>query len=238
MRKKGLAVLGFTVVLSLASVFSSYAGEWRQEDKGWWYQNADSSYLSNGWYWIDGRCYYFDSNGYCLQNTVTPDNYIVDASGAWTLNGVVQTRQTDINLKTITVQIPNGYYANVENIENGMITLYETNSDVPAAFVLEDIDDIYSTYDEESYASQSERIANEDANSIDGYDASLLEKGISTYNNRDWYYYVYLISAKNSIVFFPSNYYLSYSDNSCVLVLTYSTREILSGKDFVKNYIK
>ena len=39
---------------------------------------------------IDGRCYYFDSQGYCLINEVTPDGYTVDGTGAWAVNGVVQ----------------------------------------------------------------------------------------------------------------------------------------------------
>ena len=52
----------------------------------------------NTWAWIDGNkdgiaeCYYFNENGYMLANTNTPDNYTVNENGAWTINGVVQTK--------------------------------------------------------------------------------------------------------------------------------------------------
>ena len=40
------------------------------------------------------ECYYFDVNGYMAENTVI-DGYTVDVNGAWTVNGVVQTKQVD-----------------------------------------------------------------------------------------------------------------------------------------------
>lgn len=64
MRKKGLVVLGFSVALSLASVFSSYAGEWKQDAKGWWYQNDDGGCTKNDWQQINGNWYHFDEAGY------------------------------------------------------------------------------------------------------------------------------------------------------------------------------
>ena len=38
---------------------------------------------SNTWRWIDGKCYYFDSQGWMLQNTVAPDGSKVGSDGAW-----------------------------------------------------------------------------------------------------------------------------------------------------------
>lgn len=43
------------------------------------------------------ECYYFDGNGYMLANTTTPDGYTVNADGAWTVNGVVQTKSVAVN---------------------------------------------------------------------------------------------------------------------------------------------
>ena len=40
------------------------------------------------------ECYYFDGNGYMAANTTTPDGYTVDGSGAWVVDGVVQTQGT------------------------------------------------------------------------------------------------------------------------------------------------
>lgn len=84
-----IAVLLATVALSM----SAFAGQWRQDDTGWWYQNEDGTYVKSEWFWIDGRCYYFNEDGYCLQNTQTPDGYSVDGQGAWIEGGVVQMQQ-------------------------------------------------------------------------------------------------------------------------------------------------
>jgi len=54
--------------------------------------------MLTGWQWIDGKCYYLShettSNyplGSMYQDTVTPDGYLVELSGAWTNgNGTVQ----------------------------------------------------------------------------------------------------------------------------------------------------
>lgn len=81
------------------------AGEWKAAPSGWWYQKDDGSYFANGWQWIDGRCYYFDPNGYCLVNTITPDGYFVDGNGAWIVNGVVQTQHVENNVQDVNNQI-------------------------------------------------------------------------------------------------------------------------------------
>lgn len=87
---KGKILLA-AVVGSCVMAGSAFAGEWKTSSGGWWYQNDDGSYFASGWQWIDGKCYCFDENGYCLINTVTPDGYYVDESGAWIVDGVVQT---------------------------------------------------------------------------------------------------------------------------------------------------
>ena len=66
----------------------------------YWWQNDDGSYPTSSWHWLDGNgdgiseCYYFDGNGYMAANTTTPDGYTVDGSGAWVVDGVVQTQGT------------------------------------------------------------------------------------------------------------------------------------------------
>ncbi len=80
---------------------SAYAGGWVADNGRWWYQTDESgaSWLSSGWYWLDGdgngvaECYYFGPDGYMLANTITPDQYRVNADGAWVDEaGSVQTR--------------------------------------------------------------------------------------------------------------------------------------------------
>ncbi len=87
--KKSLVMI-VAAATSLALCFPSLAGEWKQDDKGWWYDNGTSGWEHSGWKWIDGKCYYFTPEGYCLQNTTTPDGFTVNADGAWTIAGLVQ----------------------------------------------------------------------------------------------------------------------------------------------------
>ena len=82
---------------------AAFAQGWVPTDGGWRYRSddTDTSWLSGGWYWLDGdsngveECYYFNAEGYMLADTVTPDNYRVNANGAWTDEaGNVQARIT------------------------------------------------------------------------------------------------------------------------------------------------
>lgn len=67
--------------MSLPLTFVSYAGEWKRDDIGWWYQHQDQSYVqaeqtADGntavCYVIDGNedglgeYYYFDEKGYLI----------------------------------------------------------------------------------------------------------------------------------------------------------------------------
>lgn len=93
--KRILLIAGILTGLLSASVF---AGEWQQTTEGCRYAQDNGSFLTDTWEWIDGNqdgiaeCYYFDSNGYCLTNCDTPDGYTVDINGAWTVDGIVQTK--------------------------------------------------------------------------------------------------------------------------------------------------
>ena len=91
------------IVISSALIFPSFAqiqAEWKKNDKGWWYEEADGSYPTSAWKYINNKWYYFDNIGYMVENrwignyylgsdgamlvsTRTPDGYYVDASGKW-----------------------------------------------------------------------------------------------------------------------------------------------------------
>lgn len=91
-----ITILMFTLLLSI----TAFAGSWKQDAKGWWWDNGNGTYPKSTWQWCDGNgdgiaeCYYFDGNGYCLLNTTTPDGYQVNASGAWVQDGIVQVKAT------------------------------------------------------------------------------------------------------------------------------------------------
>ncbi|EHO48500.1 SCP-like protein [Lachnospiraceae bacterium oral taxon 082 str. F0431] len=81
--------------------------QWKRNDKGWWYEEANGAYPTNQWKLINNKWYYFDNIGYMLENrwvgnyyvgadgamlvsTSTPDGYYVDATGKW-VEGINRT---------------------------------------------------------------------------------------------------------------------------------------------------
>ena len=81
--------------------------QWKRNDKGWWYEEANGAYPTNQWKLINNKWYYFDNIGYMLENrwvgnyyvgadgamlvsTSTPDGYYVDATGKW-VEGIRRT---------------------------------------------------------------------------------------------------------------------------------------------------
>lgn len=79
--KKFLLLL-MTTTITICSTIVSFAGEWKQDSTGWWYQNDNGSYPANSWQEINGKQYYFNETGYLLTSTTTPDGKQVDANGA------------------------------------------------------------------------------------------------------------------------------------------------------------
>lgn len=79
MKKK---ILLLATVLSAYMTFSAFAGEWKQDEKGWWYQSDDGSYPQDGWLLIDNKFYYFDDEGYMVADKKI-GNFYVGADGAY-----------------------------------------------------------------------------------------------------------------------------------------------------------
>ena len=83
-------------------IYNPYAAA-GQPQASWFYFDIYGN-MATGWQWIRGtdrlaRCYYLypysDGSGIlgaCQLGGVTPDGFTLDDSGAWILNGVVQTR--------------------------------------------------------------------------------------------------------------------------------------------------
>lgn len=80
---KRLFTLGLMACLSVATSMIVLAGEWKEDETGWWYEEDDSTFPKNQWKEINGKQYYFDGNGYMLHDTTTPDGYKVGTDGAW-----------------------------------------------------------------------------------------------------------------------------------------------------------
>ena len=111
-----------------AFAVNAYAGRWAQDSTGWWYDWGNGSWPSSSWQWIDGNsdgvaeCYYFDRFGYCMINTTTPDNYQVNASGAWVENGVVQTRNVGVQKSSNSIKTSNSTIQKSSETKKKVIT--------------------------------------------------------------------------------------------------------------------
>lgn len=104
---KRIKVLFVTLTIAAATTFPALA-EWKTEEDGrWWYQNEDGSYPANQWQEIDGKQYYFDTEGYMLANTTTPDGKQVGEDGAMVQENK-QTQPMIINVDGLNPQ-QNGY---------------------------------------------------------------------------------------------------------------------------------
>ena len=108
---KGAMIMALAGVMTAGMAMTSFAatGQWKKNDTGWRWERLGGSYPTNTWVWIDGNndgkaeCYYFDENGYILADTTTPDGCTVNADGAWTENGVVQTHGTNSHLDDVAL---------------------------------------------------------------------------------------------------------------------------------------
>ena len=98
--KKQVLTVFMAGILTASMGMTALAG-WEQEGNNWKY-NDNGAYAANGWYWIDGNndgiaeSYYFDNTGILARDT-TVEGYAVNADGAWTVNGVVQTKSVAVN---------------------------------------------------------------------------------------------------------------------------------------------
>ncbi|AGF56485.1 hypothetical protein B0P06_005246 [Clostridium saccharoperbutylacetonicum] len=82
MQKFKRLLAGFMMAISLLA-FTPVAAhaEWRSDSKGWWYSDGNS--YAQWWRQIDGKWYYFYSDGYMAKNTWM-GSYYLGSDGAWT----------------------------------------------------------------------------------------------------------------------------------------------------------
>lgn len=72
-----------------------HTGWYLDETCGDWYYlhtvpDGSQGHMYKGWHVIGDKWYFFGQDGRMYHNTVTPDGYTVDESGAWIVGGVVQ----------------------------------------------------------------------------------------------------------------------------------------------------
>ncbi|MDO4789284.1 MAG: hypothetical protein Q4A19_09025 [Johnsonella sp.] len=81
--KKKISLILFTICFSMSMLVTAFAGSWKRDSLGWWYQEDNGSYPREAWREVNGAWYYFDYDGYMLFDTYTPDGYFLGESGAW-----------------------------------------------------------------------------------------------------------------------------------------------------------
>lgn len=126
MRMKGRLIKGLALTFTISSLWSmtALAGEWKSDSSGWWYQNDDGSYPKEQWQEIGGQYYYFKSDGYMLADSMTPDGYYVDTTGAWVQSDVQPKEVSEYTISSLT-----GFANSVYNIKSDY-NLFDINMSV------------------------------------------------------------------------------------------------------------
>lgn len=88
---------------------------WLTDENGLFrYRKPDGTYVSDGWLNIDDELYYMDSDGVMLSDTITPDGFYVNVSGA-KQKYIPGWMQNERGWKYV---LKNGYYAATTWIQN------------------------------------------------------------------------------------------------------------------------
>lgn len=101
MKGRKAFIAATTIMITLAMSSTVFAAGWQRDDTGWCWQKEDGSRITGQWEWLDGNqdgiaeCYYFDQGGYMQSGGTTPDGYMVNADGAWIVDGAVQTKTVE-----------------------------------------------------------------------------------------------------------------------------------------------
>ena len=89
-KKNNLKVLMVAGLLAVSQASMAFAGVWKQDSTGWWYQNDNGTYKTNEWFQdTDGSWYYLNPAGYTHTNCWQQINgawYYFDASGRMLAN--------------------------------------------------------------------------------------------------------------------------------------------------------
>lgn len=117
-RKNLIKILSVVSIFSISISSTVFAGEWKSNECGQWYQNHDGTYKKDGCQYIDGNndgiaeLYYFDKDGYLFPNTKTPSGWTVNSDGMIiTADGNLVTRQikTDKDRINYKANIPDSF---------------------------------------------------------------------------------------------------------------------------------
>lgn len=114
--RKGTKIFTTALFMSMFLNQITFAGEWKSNEKGRWYENHDGTYKTNGWQSIDSdgdgiaELYYFDENGYLLTNTRTPAGSLVNEEGmCYDAKGKIYSRKVHTDNVNYIAPMPDDY---------------------------------------------------------------------------------------------------------------------------------
>lgn len=124
------------LLLSILYAIPTFALGWARgiSKNAWWYDLGNGNYHKSSWQWLDGNndgiseCYHFDNHGWMDENTITPDGYTVNISGAWTVNNVVQTRSVNTETNSIKAHYEGEVLSRINQyrLSHGLAALQES----------------------------------------------------------------------------------------------------------------
>lgn len=144
MKRKGFVAFSMAIGMSMSLPLLSYAGEWKQDTTGWWWQNDDGTYPVNTWKWIDGNndgiaeYYYFNENGYLLVDTTIPDSYMVNKDGAWFKTHFIGGKDPSTDASIAGIQTINAEELNKINTGKRVTYHMDTANSILEIEILED----------------------------------------------------------------------------------------------------
>lgn len=228
---KSLKVFLATLLILSMTAMTAFAGGWHSDSSArWWYQNDDGSYLADGWYWVNGRCYSFDNQEYMRSSCVTPDGYTVDDTGAWVIDGVVQTRGTDYQVGILKVKVPNGY--SIEPYEGGAWFYAPSQGGVTVCTVVEpNLVEADLTYGVDAV---NELLTRKFMDNI-GLNYTLTMRDYRNFPTGSWYHSEYVISDGEQSL--PADVYLMSVGTTVCLVMTLGYNTEFSGDSFMTYFL-
>lgn len=75
MKKKLSCIVFLALVMLVISISPIYAGNWKKDNKGWWYQENDGTYPKDDYKYVNEQWYYFDQEGYMVIGWYQIDGY-------------------------------------------------------------------------------------------------------------------------------------------------------------------
>jgi len=95
MQKFKRLLASFITVISLLALNPVVAhAEWKSNSTGWWYTEGNS--YAQWWKQIDGKWYYFYSDGYMAHDEYIGDYYL-NSNGAWTTASASSTSTSSVS---------------------------------------------------------------------------------------------------------------------------------------------